>query len=165
RVTVVPVDPGLPLDPQQPRSLPSRVAWRIWHLLLRDALVRAAREHRPDLIYTSQQKFDCAAGARAARSLGVPHIVHLHYTPGPWLGRGILDLIRGCERVIAISRFIARLAEAHGVDPSRIGVVPNPIEIERAPDGAPAHAEGRVTVGQIARMARGKGFDDAVRAF
>jgi glycosyltransferase involved in cell wall biosynthesis len=165
RVMVRPVDAGLPLDPQQPRSLASRMLWRLRHLLRRGALTRLAREYRPDLIYTSQQKFDCAAGALAAQALGVPHVVHLHYTPGPWLGRGIIDLLRGCDRVIAISRFIAGLAAAHGVDSARIGVVPNPIEVESAEASAAAFASRPLTIGQVARMAHGKGFDDAARAF
>jgi glycosyltransferase involved in cell wall biosynthesis len=165
-VIVKAVDAGLPLDPQVPRRLPSRLASRIRHFRARSRLLQVARDYRPDLVYTSQQKFDCRAGEIIARTLRVPHVVHLHYTPGPWLGTSVVERLKTCDRLVAISRFIGRLAELHGVDPARIAVVPNTIEVppeagrtDQARDGGP------FTVGQIGRMAPGKGFDEAILAF
>jgi glycosyltransferase involved in cell wall biosynthesis len=162
RVTIAPVDVGLPLDPQKPRPLPFRLASRAHHFLRRGEVVRVVEGFRLEIVYTSQQRFDCHIGELAARQLGVPQVVHLHYTPGPWLRASAMERIRTCDRVIAVSRFIGRLAEKHGVEPARVAVLPNTIEVRDAPAVRPTD---RITVGQIGRLAPGKGFDDSVRAF
>ncbi|HKQ68819.1 MAG TPA: hypothetical protein VJT73_05740, partial [Polyangiaceae bacterium] len=84
------LDVGLPIDPQKPRSFAARVWSRLEHVARRGAAVRAAEAYRPDVVYTSQQRYDCRVGELISRRLGVPHIVHLHYTPGPWLGERAL---------------------------------------------------------------------------
>jgi glycosyltransferase involved in cell wall biosynthesis len=162
RVTIAPVEVGLPLDPHQPRPIHLRLATRLQHLLRREEVVRVAELYRPEIVYTSQQRFDCHVGELAARRLGVPQVVHLHYTPGPWLRSRAMARIKSCARVIAVSRFIGRLAEQHGVPPARVIVLPNTIEMRDAP---PAQPRDRITVGQTGRLAPGKGFDDSVRAF
>jgi glycosyltransferase involved in cell wall biosynthesis len=162
RVTVAPVDVGLPLDPQIPRPLHLRLVTRVQHLMRREEVVRVAENYRPEIVYTSQQRFDCYVGELAARRLGVPQVVHLHYNPGPWLRYRAMQRIKSCDRVIAVSRFIGRLAEKHGVPPSRVAVLPNTIEMR---DPRVASEKDVITVGQIGRLAPGKGFDDSVRAF
>ncbi len=101
-------------------------------------------------------------GELAAQRLGVPQVVHLHYLPGPWLRSRSMARIKSCDRLIAVSRFIGRLAEQSGVSPSRVAVLPNSIEIRDMPR---AGAKDRITVGQTGRLAPRKGFDDSVRAF
>ena len=100
-----------------------------------------------------------------ARRLGVPHVVHLHYTPGPWLTRPTLERLKTCEKVLAISRFIGKLAEEQGVSPGRLTVLPNSIDLTSTEPGSRAPRGDRLKVGQIGRLVAGKGFEDSVRAF
>jgi glycosyltransferase involved in cell wall biosynthesis len=164
RVHVRSVEVGLPIDPQVPRSLPRRLASRLHHLFRRNVALRVARGYRPDVVYTSQQKFDCHIGENISRQLGIPQVVHLHYTPGAWLGARALARLKTCERVVAVSRYIGRLAQEAGVDSSRIVILPNTIEVPAdLQRGTRSHEI--ITVGQIGRMAPGKGFEDTVRSF
>lgn len=84
-----------------------------------------AREVRPDLIYTSQQVADVYIGNLLGRLLGVPHVIHLHYTIGPWLGAGVLRAIRKSAHLIAVSEFIRQNAQLQGVRPAVLHTIPN----------------------------------------
>ena len=95
----------------------------------------------------------------------MPHVVHLHYTPGPWLTRPTLERLITCDKVLAISRFIGKLAEEQGVSPGRLTVLPNSIDLTDTEPGSRAPRGDRLKVGQIGRLVAGKGFEDSVRAF
>jgi glycosyltransferase involved in cell wall biosynthesis len=168
RVSRCPLRVGLPLDPQAPRSLVARAAARAAHLALRRRVLEVARRYRPDVVYTSQQRFDCGVGELVARALAVPHVVHLHYTVVPGLGEHVLRRLVTCDLVLAVSEFVAGQARRHGVHPARLVVLPNALAVDDgAPAGAaPPRAAGRpFTFGLLGRMAPGKGFQDALLAF
>lgn len=99
------------------RSLPAAFRAAITH-------VRAVQ---PDLIYTSQQIYDVRIARLLSRLTGVPHVIHLHYTIGPWLGGDILRAIRQNPRLIAVSEFIRQNAMLQGVSPLVVSTVPNSI--------------------------------------
>ena len=165
-VTVIPCEVGLPVDHWKPDSRALRLMHRVTHIPRRLSVINLARRLRPDLIYTSQQRFDCRIGAILAGRLRLPHIVHLHYLPDESLRRPALERLRSCEQVIAISQFVADLAEQQGVDPARLTVIHNTVDLP--PAGGLDRAEHErtgVTVGQFGRMHPGKGFPDSVRAF
>ena len=109
-----------------------------------------ARTVKPNVVYTSQQRFDHFVGELISRVLRIPHVVHLHYTPGPELRARTLKRLRSCDRVIAVSSFIAGRAIGIGVLPERIVVLPNTLGGPPPPvvrTGRP----GRVIVGQVGR--------------
>lgn len=82
------------------------------------------------------------AGMAAAAATGKPLVVHVHSTEfnrsGDHIHRQIFEIERrGCHaavRVIAVSRFMARILETHyGVDPCKIDVVYNGIDNNHQP--------------------------------
>jgi len=89
-----------------------------------------ARKIQPDIIYTSQQKYDVLIGRCLAKTLRIPHIIHLHYTVGPWLGRHVVKAIHSAPILIAVSEFVRETAILNGIEPSKIHTVPNTIPLD-----------------------------------
>src|SRR5258708_5280699 len=99
-------------------------SWAALHLqLLR--LIAVARRHRTDVVYSSQQRWDSHLATLLAHALGVPHVIHLHYTVGPWLGHEVLRRMRSAAAVVCVSEYIRRQAIEHGISHSRTVVLPN----------------------------------------
>jgi glycosyltransferase involved in cell wall biosynthesis len=154
-------------------------------------LTALAREYNPDVIYSSQQFWDCAAATYLSQRLKRPHVVHLHYNVGPWLSTGFsrnprafrlatimsrladpLKRLTTCDQVIAISHFIRQDAIAYGVSPDRIATVHNPVPPPRpiGPDQADVRAALDIPaaarlVGIVGRLDVDKGHLDTLRAF
>jgi glycosyltransferase involved in cell wall biosynthesis len=164
RLRIHELELGLPIDPQARRHVVERVASRILHVALRRVAVRVAQRMAPEIVYTSQQRFDCHLGEMIARRLRLPHVVHLHYHPHSYLGGRALARLVSCDHVIAISHFIAESAVAAGVAAQRITVLHNPLRpaLRNLP---PASPRPPATLGHFGRMTRDKGFEDSVRAF
>lgn len=89
--------------------------------------IERARQLRPDIIYSSQQAMDVPIARIISRLLKIPHVIHIHYNVGPWLGRYVLSVIRKTPHLIAVSEFIRQGALLQGVSPSNIHTVPNAI--------------------------------------
>jgi glycosyltransferase involved in cell wall biosynthesis len=112
--------------------------------------------------------FDCQVGEWIASKLGLPHAVHLHYTIGPWLRAQPLQRLKSCDLLFCVSHFIAEQARSHGVNPDRIVVLHNTLgesELAAKPRVFTSVDPGSVTIGQVGRMAPGKGFSDTLSAF
>jgi glycosyltransferase involved in cell wall biosynthesis len=135
-------------------------------------LVPRARAFRPDLVYSSQQRWDCYVATTLARLLGVPQVIHLHYNIGPWLHAQPLRRLRKARAVVCVSEFIRRQAIAHGVAPARAITLYNAISAHPQPAtglddlrrelGLEPEAE---VVLNASRLASGKGHADMLRAF
>jgi glycosyltransferase involved in cell wall biosynthesis len=111
------------------------------------------QEVAPDAIYERSSLFG-TAGLQLARALGVPHLLevnapladeHARYRgrDGAEEARRIeRDLVRATDRVIAVSRGVARWLWHVGVDPERIMVLPNGVDADRfrPADGAAVRA-------------------------
>ena len=153
------------------------VAAKVWsRLRLVYALMRVTPRlaaWRPDVVYSSAQWWDCIVAAWVARRLGAPHVVHLHYPIGPWLGWPVPRLLLTCARLIAASDFIRREALAHGIPDERVEVIRYPFPL---PDLLPpeTRAAGRSElgvppdaplIGMVARLDRTKGQCEAIQAF
>ena len=67
-VTVIPCEVGLPVDHWKPDSAILRLLHRGSHIPRRLSILRLARRLQPDVIYTSQQRFDCRIGSILSRS-------------------------------------------------------------------------------------------------
>lgn len=135
-------------------------------------LLRTAREFRPDLVYSSQQVWDCLCATWLARRLRRPQIIHLHYTIGPWLRTPVLRSLRRCERVVAVSEFIRRDALANGLRPDRVSTLLNALPVATQEPGAGARVRlelgiptGAPLVLSASRLALDKGHEEAIAAF
>ena len=87
--------------------------------LARRGLLRAARQFRPDVVYSAQQRWDQRLTTPIAARLGRPRVVHLHYTVGPWLGADAVESLRTADLLIGVSNYICDNAIAGGVAASR----------------------------------------------
>ncbi len=100
-----------------PRPSQIRRATMMWQQLpgaVRMLLTQVKRL-RPDVIYTSQQKYDIQLARMVCAMHQVPHIIHVHYPIGPWLGKDVLRTIQKTPRIIAVSEFIRQTALLRGV--------------------------------------------------
>ena len=136
------------------------------------ALVPRARAFRPDLVYSSQQRWDCYVATVLARLLGVPQVIHLHYNVGPWLHAQPLGRLPRVRAVVCVSEFIRQQALAHGVLPARAFTLHNSVALPREPLADPADLRQELGLGpqsevvlSAARLAPGKGHVDILRAF
>jgi glycosyltransferase involved in cell wall biosynthesis len=163
RVRLEALNVGLPVDPAAPDSAVLRLLSRSLYPILQNRVVQLARDRAVDVVYTSQQRFDCQIGALVARRLGIPHIIHLHYLPGPWLRERPMRLLHTCDQVIAVSEFIRRRAIDCGISRERIEVIRNTLELPALSAGAGKRRS--IVIGQIGRMHPMKGFLDTVQAF
>ena len=173
RCEMVPFDTGWRANPGSSRLTPGRYAVVANYLLRTPLVINVARRHRPTVVYSSQQHYDCRATTLIAKALRVPQIVHLHYNIGPWLQRPVLARLKTCDRVVVISDFIRDQAVRHGVRSDRITTIPNAIEVATPPPagtgttirrglGVPDDA---YLVGMIGRLDLEKGQVDAIDAF
>ena len=94
-------------------------------------LVRHIHALKPDVIYTSQQQVEVQLAAVMHRMFRVPHLIHLHYNVGPWLGRICLYIIQRTPCLVACSGFVRQGAVAMGVPESSIDVIHNAIDVQR----------------------------------
>lgn len=163
-IRVVHADVGLPIDPWTPPSGVRRLIARASHPWRRARLIRSLSAKHFDLVYTSQQRFDCRMGELAARRWDVPQVVHLHYTVGPHLRRPALRRLTTCDHVLAISDYIGRQVVAAGLPPERMTVLHNTMQVGE-PVTRRRAASSDVVIGQVGRMFEGKGFQKTVMAF
>lgn len=101
------------------RQLPGAVAF----------LISKVKQIRPDAIYTTQQGYDVWMALMLRSIFNIPHVLHLQYPVGPWLGVEVLHTIRNTDRIIADSAFVARGAIEAGVPAQRIRIVHNPANV------------------------------------
>lgn len=144
-----------------------RVVWAFPHL------IRIGFRTRPDVVYSSQQKWDCAVASILSMVLRRPHVVHLHYAPGPWLGRFAMRRLRSADLVIGVSEFIKGLAIAAGTSPDRAVAVLNPAPTIPEDAGTSRHrlraemgiGENEVAIGNVSRLSPWKGQLETITAF
>ncbi|HVK04794.1 MAG TPA: glycosyltransferase family 4 protein [Armatimonadaceae bacterium] len=157
------------------RSLAEKVRGAAQFQVSLRRLLPVARAFAPDVVYSNQQAADCLAATFLARRLARPQIIHLHYHIGPWLKRPVLDRLRTCDHVVAISDFIRACGLEHGIAPGRITTVRN--ALDAAPFSPPSPesrawvrrelglAPDAALVGIVSRLDPGKGHEDTIDAF
>lgn len=142
-----------------------RASSQIWALArVAPRVIRDARRLRPDVVYSSQQKWDCLLGHLVAVAVRRPHVVHLHYIPGPWLGWHATHRLSTCRQVIGVSDFIRSRAIAAGVDPQHASYVLNAAPSTSPAEYAVAH-DADVRIGFVGRIVADKGQSESVMAF
>ncbi len=140
-----PVGEAPPLFARARRWLPrplfelGELAWGVGAAL---RLVRAARARPPDVIY-ERYGLHGIGGRLAARLLGVPLVLEVNSPLArerarfgglalPRLARLSERWIwRGADRLVVVSRVLARMVAASGIPTSRIVVMPNGVDLER----------------------------------
>jgi glycosyltransferase involved in cell wall biosynthesis len=140
-------------------------------------LARAAATFRPDAIYERYNLFHLA-GALVARRRGLPLLVEVNAPLAEERARfGTLRLRRlarwaegfvwrSADRLLPVTQVLAGHAAAAGVDPQRIVVVPNGIDLEDFPEPAPADATAQedVVLGFVGFVRAWHGLDAVIRA-
>jgi glycosyltransferase involved in cell wall biosynthesis len=81
---------------------------------------RRIDEFHPDVLYTSQQFYEVFLGRLFSSLYRIPHLIHISYPVGPWLGYWTLRSIRMTQNLIACSEYVRQSALVHGVQPHQI---------------------------------------------
>ena len=115
-----------------------------YSVVARRRIVAAGREVRPDFIY-ERYAFGNYGGLAAARALGLPFLLEVNSPMVLELGRtrGLSfprlaarvenRIFRRADRVCVVTRVLGDMLEELGVEPGRILVTPNGVDLERYP--------------------------------
>lgn len=161
-------DYGYPLVRHR-RMITKRLGTR----LLVPRLLALHRRHRFDLVHC-HAAYPQAHVAVAFRALtGVPFVVRPHGSdilPGeairrsPWLGRRMQRALRRADAVIAQGDFLRGVIEHVGVDPARIRVINNGVNLAEFRDAAP-YPHPRPYILGLGSLVPHKGFDLLVHGY
>jgi len=166
-VGVLSIDIGGTLGGRQPRWRKLGYAARL--IVSLPQIVARARAFHPTIVYSSQQRWDVRVAILLASMLRLPHVVHLHFLPGAWLGRDVGWWLKRCRQVICVSDFLRLKAIEAKVQPARTVVVRNVLPLETVAtnlskdEARKALCSGLqipttdVLVGMVARLAPSKG--------
>jgi glycosyltransferase involved in cell wall biosynthesis len=124
RVRYIDFGRDLSITPRPSRSQRALMMLRTLPGALRTVFSQV-RAIRPDLLYTSQQKYDVRLARVLSRLFQIPHVIHIHYIFGSWLGADVLHTIQRSQNLIAVSEFIRQNALLQGIQPSAVSTVPN----------------------------------------
>jgi glycosyltransferase involved in cell wall biosynthesis len=121
---------NMSLTPKPSRA--RRAAMMLWRLPASVwFLWRTIQRFNPDLIYTSQQRYDLFLVRLLQPLIRRPHLIHLHYTVGPWLGRSAYRTVLKHRHLLACSDFVRQGAIEAGVPPQHVDTIHNPADVER----------------------------------
>lgn len=137
------------------------------------ATARAAWRCNADVIYTYDRTRAAEAAFLVARALHKKLLFHAHY-PANLKQRRLRRFVAfHSDRIIAISRFVARKYIEHGCPARRLTVVLNGVEQPRSEDdgagvsslrSALAIPSGAPVVGMVGRLSPFKGQEELIRA-
>jgi glycosyltransferase involved in cell wall biosynthesis len=114
------------------------------------AFRRAVASFRPDLVYTTWAYPDGWATIGLARRAGLPVVLKVHGSDVlqvdeyPARRRGTAEALRRADRVVAVSRDLARRVIDLGADPSRVHVVYNGVDEQVFHPGGRGPARARL---------------------
>src|SRR5581483_3579846 len=171
--TVHRLDTGWRSNSGRRQGFKSKIVFSLRFYLALRKMERLAKDSGAQVVYSSQQKWDCTAATYVAKKLGIPQIIHLHYNIGPWLGQLPRKRLMSCEKVITVSDFISGEALSAGIDPQNVVAIRNTIEqpfAVQTGDRNAVRAELKLPLdatvaGMVARVEATKGQMDALRAF
>ncbi len=134
---------------------------------------RRVEEFQPDIFYTSQQYYDVFLGRLFSNLYHIPHIIHISFPVGPWLGYWTLRTIRRTQNLIACSDYVRQSAIIQGVQPNQIETLLHSADLHEfnlPKDRKWLHdwlgwPEDCPIVLCVARIDPYKGHSDLVRAF
>jgi len=135
-------------------------------------LARYIRHHRISLIHSTDRPRDAVSCVLLAKLTGTKSIVHVHVRCAEWMGRPVRRAMGGADALVGVSEFVARSLVANGYQAKKTHAVLNAIDLAgwdhrldpssvRRDLGIPS---GAPVVACAARLFRGKGQDDVIRA-
>lgn len=166
-VTLHAIPPVLPKEHRASSTLAAAVAHQAEHVL------RLSRALGVESVYERFSLYS-AAGARAAATLGIRHVLEVNAPlreeaarfrtlPHPRQAAVLeRETFGSAERVLAVSRPLARRLAADGVDARRLEVVPNGVDCTLF--RAPRRDDTRFVVGFAGSLKRWHGIDVLVEA-
>jgi glycosyltransferase involved in cell wall biosynthesis len=101
---------------------------------VRGAFRRAVAAFKPDVVFATWAYPDGWAAVRLARRAGLPVVLKVHGSDVlqldefPARRRGTVETLRGADRVVAVSRDLARKVGELGADPARVHLVYNGVD-------------------------------------
>jgi glycosyltransferase involved in cell wall biosynthesis len=170
---VTKIDMGWRPNPFGRRSAFSKAGSFLRFRAMLPEMLRIARTYEPDVIISSQQRWDCFAASYIAKRLNRAQIIQLYYPIGPSLGRHVVSRLLECDHVIAVDEYARADAMRHGVRPDAITkVLPPMTPLPAAPEGARREVraelgipDGAPLIGIVARIDPQKRQTDVIAAF
>ena len=151
------------------RRIPAGPDRRLGILRLNAAAIAEARRFRPHLILLMHIIASPAAavlaspvGALIAEDRHIPIVTYMHAREVPARPTIASLAAHRSDRIVAVSRYTAGLAEAAGADPDRIHVIPPGVDWRAPPTGTRRETPTVLTVARLADLY--KGHDVMVRA-
>jgi glycosyltransferase involved in cell wall biosynthesis len=135
-------------------------------------LARYIRHHRITLIHSTDRPRDAVSCVLLAKLTGTKSIVHVHVKCAEWMGRPVRRAMGCADALVGVSEFVARSLVENGYRAEKTHAVLNAIDLAgwdprldassvRRDLGIPS---GAPIVACAARLFRGKGQDDVIRA-
>jgi glycosyltransferase involved in cell wall biosynthesis len=136
------------------------------------ALARYIRRHRIAVLHATDRPRDAVACAVLGKLTGAKTIIHAHLKCGDWMSRSIRWGMGEVDALIGVSEFVVRSLVDNGYPIGKTHAVLNAIDLPlwdyrldprrlRQELGIPA---GASVIACAARLFRGKGQDDVIRA-
>jgi glycosyltransferase involved in cell wall biosynthesis len=91
---------------------------------------RKIREIKPDVIYSAQQSHEAVFGAILSFLFRVPHLIHISYPVGDWLGWFSYRTLFHTDHLIACSKFIYDTAVSAGIASEKVETLLHGANIE-----------------------------------
>jgi len=135
-------------------------------------LARYIRHHRITLIHSTDRPRDAVSCVLLAKLTGTKSIVHVHVRCAEWMGRPVRRAMGSADALVGVSKFVAQSLVKNGYQAEKTHAVLNAIDLAgwdhrldpssvRRDLGIPS---GAPVVACAARLFRGKGQDDVIRA-
>jgi glycosyltransferase involved in cell wall biosynthesis len=135
-------------------------------------LARYIRAHGITVLHSTDRPRDAIACAVLGRMTGAKSIIHAHLVCADWMGKSLRWAMGQVDALVAVSEFVAGSLVENGYDRAKTHAVLNAIDVpawDYRLDGDPVRKAldipaGAPVVACAARLFRGKGQDDVIRA-
>jgi glycosyltransferase involved in cell wall biosynthesis len=135
-------------------------------------LVGYVRRHRIRILHSTDRPRDAVACALLAKLTGAKSVIHVHVKCADWMSRSVRWAMGRVDALVGVSQFVARSLVENGYPAPKTHAVLNAIDLgawDYRLDPCPVRhslgiPSGAPVVACAARLFRGKGQDDVIRA-
>lgn len=136
------------------------------------ALARYVRHHRIRIVHATDRPRDAVSCAVLGKLTGAKSVIHAHLKCAEWMGRSLRYAMGRVDALAGVSAFVVQSLVDNGYGRHKTHVVLNAIELaawDYELDGGPVRralgiSDAAPVVACAARLFRGKGQDDVIRA-
>jgi glycosyltransferase involved in cell wall biosynthesis len=136
------------------------------------ALALYVRRHRITVLHSTDRPRDAVACAALGKLTGARSVIHVHLKCADWMSRAVRRAMGQVDALVGVSEFVARSLVQCGYPAPKTHAVLNAIDVDAWDyrlDPAPARhdlgiPDGAPVIACAARLFRGKGQDDVIRA-